>query len=61
MQRRCAAAPILLEGALSVSLSARPASCKPIDRGLEEQKASTCSGPVTSTGAELRAIVYRGR
>lgn len=49
MQLHGAGSPTLSAGALSVSLSARPASCKPRDRWLEEQKkASTCCTPSAS-------------
>ena len=38
MQLHCAGSPTLSAGTLSVLLSARPASCKPRDRWLQEQK-----------------------
>ncbi|NKL32451.1 hypothetical protein GFL49_01065 [Rhizobium leguminosarum bv. viciae] len=47
MQLYCAAKPILSAGAVHVSLSPRPASCKPRDRWLAEEnsKAADCCGP----------------
>ena len=46
MQLHCAGSPTLSAGILCVSLSARPASCKPRDRWLEEQKRqSACCSP----------------
>lgn len=50
MQLFCAGAPILVDGALHVSLSPRAASCKPRDRWLAEQsmKAASCCGPASS-------------
>lgn len=45
MQLHCAGSPALSAGILSVSLSPRPASCKPRDRWLEEQRAAACCGP----------------
>jgi hypothetical protein len=48
MQLHCAGSPTLSAGILCVSLSARPASCKPRDRWLEEQKASACCVSVTA-------------
>lgn len=45
----CAAAPRLVAGSFEVSLSARPASCKPRDRWLaEEQAKSSCCGPTAN-------------
>lgn len=45
----CAAAPRLVAGTFKVSLSARPASCKPRDRWLaEEQAKSSCCGPAAN-------------
>lgn len=42
----CAAAPRLVAGSFEVSLSARPATCKPRDRWLAEGQAkSSCCGP----------------
>jgi len=42
----CAAAPRLVAGTFEVSLSARPASCKPRDRWLAEEHAKpSCHGP----------------
>lgn len=42
----CAAAPRLFAGSFEVSLSARPASCKPRDRWLAEEHAkSSCCTP----------------
>lgn len=44
----CAVTPRLVAGSFEVSLSARPASCKPRDRWLaEEQAKSSCCGPTT--------------
>ncbi len=45
MQLYRAALPVIAEGAIRVELSARPASCKPRDRWLEEQKAASCCAP----------------
>lgn len=46
----CASAPRLVAGSFDVSLSARPASCKPRDRWLaEEQAKSSCCGPASSS------------
>lgn len=42
MQLFRAAMPALEKGEIRIHLSPRPASCKPRDRWLEEQKASTC-------------------
>ncbi|MBW9091708.1 hypothetical protein JNB91_28355 [Rhizobium wenxiniae] len=48
----CAAAPRLVAGSFEVSLSARPASCKPRDRWLaEEQAKSSCCGPAVDESA----------
>ncbi|AZO53778.1 MULTISPECIES: DUF6428 family protein [unclassified Mesorhizobium] len=44
-----AALPRLVDGAVHVDLSPRPASCKPRDRWLEEErKAKACCGPSAS-------------
>ncbi len=49
MQLHRAGSPGLRDGVLAVPLAPRPASCKPRDRWLEEQKASTaCCAPQTS-------------
>lgn len=40
-----AAAPEVVDGEVQVTLSARPASCKPRDRWLREQEAAGCCGP----------------
>lgn len=47
MQLYCAAMPVLRAGAVHVTLSPRPASCKPRDRWLAEEnrKAASCCGP----------------
>jgi hypothetical protein len=46
----CASAPRLVAGTFEVSLSARPASCKPRDRWLaEEQAKSSCCGPASTS------------
>jgi hypothetical protein len=42
MQLFRAALPVLADGEIKVDLYARPASCKPRDRWLEEQKAASC-------------------
>jgi hypothetical protein len=48
----CAAAPRLVAGSFEVSLSARPASCKPRDRWLaEEQAKSSCCVPAINASA----------
>jgi hypothetical protein len=50
MQLHCASSPQPADGALTVALSPRAASCKPRDRWLEEQKkANACCSPATST------------
>ncbi|MBY3026650.1 DUF6428 family protein [Rhizobium leguminosarum] len=53
MQLFCAGMPIVENGALKVALEPRPASCKPRDRWLTEQSASTtsCCGPSSVTNA----------
>ncbi|NNH65885.1 DUF6428 family protein [Rhizobium laguerreae] len=51
MQLYCAAMPVLRAGAVHVELSPRPASCKPRDRWLAEQEASSCCGPSTGKSA----------
>lgn len=51
MSLYCAAMPTLRDGALHVELSPRPASCKPRDRWLAEQEASSCCGPSTTKSA----------
>lgn len=47
MQLYCAAMPFLSAGAVHVTLSPRPASCKPRDRWLAEEnrKSAACCGP----------------
>lgn len=48
MQLHRAALPQVVSGAVHVALSPRPASCKPRDRWLEEQRqASPCCGPAS--------------
>ncbi|MCJ9695423.1 DUF6428 family protein [Rhizobium sp. PRIMUS64] len=51
MQLYCAAMPVLSAGTVRISLSPRPASCKPRDRWLAEEnsKAAACCGPRTAT------------
>lgn len=51
MQLYCAAMPTLGAGAVHVELSPRPASCKPRDRWLAEQEASSCCGPSATNSA----------
>lgn len=48
MQLHRASLPEIVDGEVRVALSARPASCKPRDRWLDEQKASACSGTADS-------------
>lgn len=46
----CAAAPRLVAGSFDVSLSARPASCKPRERWVaDEQAKSSCCGPASAS------------
>ena len=40
---------------IRVTLSRRPASCKPRDRWLEQQQAQACCGPATSASAKCCA------
>jgi hypothetical protein len=51
MQLYCATTPTLRAGAVHVTLSPRPASCKPRDRWLveENRKAAACCGPAAAT------------
>lgn len=51
MSLYCAAMPMLRDGALHVELSPRRASCKPRDRWLAEQEASSCCGSSTTKSA----------
>jgi len=48
MQLHRASLPEIAGGEVRVTLTARPASCKPRDRWLEEQKASACCGSAGS-------------
>lgn len=48
MQLYRAATPEIVGGAVHVALKPRPASCKPRDRWLEDQKAAGCCGPAKS-------------
>ena len=51
MSLYCASSPRLYAGVLEVALQARPSSCKPRDRWLEETPTlkSSCCGPTTGT------------
>lgn len=49
MQLHRASLPGIVGGEVHVALTARPASCKPRDRWLEEQKASACCGSAGPT------------
>lgn len=47
MQLYRAAIPTIVDGEIHVALSARPASCKPRDRWLKEERATACCGPTS--------------
>ncbi|EPR21282.1 MULTISPECIES: DUF6428 family protein [Agrobacterium] len=51
MSLYCASSPRLYAGVLEVALQARPSSCKPRDRWLQETPTSesSCCGPTTGT------------
>lgn len=54
MQLYCASMPMLRDGTLHVELEPRPASCKPRDRWLAEEKATAiaaCCGPSAGKSA----------
>lgn len=48
MQLHRAGIPEVVGGEVHVELSPRPANCKPRDRWIEKQKATSCCGPASS-------------